>query len=242
MVGTIINSAAIVLGAIVGITTKRDLSPRTQSRLKVLLGAFTVFAGLNMAWNGFSGSFSHRTAQMGIAILAMMLGKVTGRILNLQRAVNQLGRFAQQKFAGAKSGSDNRAAEGFVTCTVLFCIGPMAILGALQDGLLGSFRTLSIKSVLDGLATMAFAKVFGWGVMLSAVPVLAYQGSITLAAQALESHLRQPGLLEAISLTGGLLVFSIALIILELKKVALADYLPSLIYAPLLTWFWLRGG
>ena len=220
----------------------RELSPTTQSRLKVLLGTFTVFAGLTMAWNGFGGSFWHRAAQLGIAILAMMLGKVTGRLLRLQRTVNLLGQLAQQKFTQAKSGRKSRLSEGFLTCTVLFCVGPMAILGALQDGLLGSVRTLAVKSALDGLATMAFAKVFGWGVMLSAVPVLAYQGSISLAARFIEPYLREIALIQSISLTGGLLVFSIALIILELKKVALADYLPSLIYAPLLTWFWLRAG
>jgi uncharacterized membrane protein YqgA involved in biofilm formation len=116
----------------------------------------------------------------------------------------------------------------------------MAILGALQDGLFGNVRTLAIKSALDGLATLAFVKVFGWGVMLAAIPVLAYQGSITLAANLAEPYLRDPRLLEALSLTGGLLVFSIALVLLDLKKVALADYLPSLVYAPVLTWLWQR--
>jgi uncharacterized membrane protein YqgA involved in biofilm formation len=146
---------------------------------------------------------------------------------------------AKEKFAAAKAGPNSRTGEGFVTCAVLFCVGPMAILGALQDGLLGSIRTLAIKSALDGLATMAFSKVFGWGVLLAAVPVFTYQGTITLVANLVEPYFRAPGLLESISLTGGLLVFSISLIILELKKVALADYLPSLVLAPLLTRLWL---
>ncbi len=240
MLGTIINTAAILVGGTIGLTTTRDLSSTTQSRLKILLGAFTVYAGLSMAWDGFSGSLGHRVAQLCTAIIALMLGKITGQLLHLQRGLNTLGQIAQQKFRTAKSSQTNRVAEGFVTCTLLYCVGPMAILGSLQDGLLGSFRTLAIKSVLDGLATMAFAKVFGWGVLLSAIPVLAYQGSITLLAHLAEPYLRDPRLLESISLTGGLLVFSIALIILELKKVALADYLPSLIYAPVLAWLWLR--
>ena len=117
----------------------------------------------------------------------------------------------------------------------------MAILGALQDGLLGSYRTLAIKSVLDGLATMAFAKVFGWGVLLAAIPVLVYEGGATLLFNLLEPIWRAPGLLESVSLVCGFLVFSIALIILELKRVALADYLPSLVLAPLLTWFFFRA-
>lgn len=242
MIGTFLNAAAIVVGGLIGVTTTKDLSPGNQRRIKVLLGAFTVFAGLSMAWDGFSGSLGHRVVQLATAILALMLGHFTGHLLRLQRILNRLGQAAQRKFANVKATQSNRLGEGFTTCSILFCVGPMAILGALEDGLFGSFRTLAIKSALDGLATMAFSKVFGWGVMLSAIPVLAYQGTITLLANLAEPYLRNPRLLESLNLTGGLLVFSIALIILELKKVALADYLPSLVYAPLLTWLWVRGG
>jgi uncharacterized membrane protein YqgA involved in biofilm formation len=241
MIGTLLNTAGILVGGVIGLTTTKELSAVTQTRLKILLGAATVYVGLSMAWDGFSGSIRQRAAQLGIAILAMMIGKVTGRLLRLQWGVNQLGQAAQRRFATAKTAQHNRIGEGFITCTLLFCVGPMAILGSLQDGLLGSIRTLAVKTALDGLATMAFSKVFGWGVLLSAIPVLAYQGSLTLAAGSIEPFLRDPVLLQSVSLTGGLLVFSIALVILELKKVALADYLPSLVYAPLLTWWWLKG-
>lgn len=239
MIGTLLNAAAILVGGTVGLTTTKDLSPVNQSRLKILLAVFTVYAGLSMALNGFTGSFLHRVAQFFIALVALMAGNLTGKLLRVQKGLNKLGQFAQRSFSNAKSQTGrNRVGEGFITCTLLFCVGPMAILGALQDGLMGNIRTLAIKSVLDGLATMAFSKVFGWGVLLSAVPVLAYQGAITLLANLVEPYLREPGMLESIGLTGGLLVFTIALIILELKKVALGDYLPSLIYAPLFTWCW----
>jgi uncharacterized protein len=236
MLGTLLNAAAIIVGGTVGLTTAKDLSPVNQSRVKIALGAFTVYAGLSMALGGFSGSFGHRTGQFGIALLSLMAGNFTGQLLRLQRNLNRLGQVAQAKFTTAKAGGSNRFGEGFITCTLLFCVGPMAILGALQDGLMGNIRTLAIKSALDGFATMAFSKVFGWGVMVSAIPVLAYQGSITLAADLAEPYLRDPVILESLNLTGGLMVFSIALVILELKKIALADYLPSLIYAPALTW------
>lgn len=241
MIGTILNAGAILAGGVIGLVTTRDLSPTSQFRLKALLGVFTVYAGLSMAWDGFGGSLGHRAAQLGIAILALMAGKLTGQLLHLQRGLSQLGQIAQRKFAGAGKDRSRRLGEGFLTCTLLYCVGPMAVLGALQDGLLGSIKTLAIKSVLDGLATMAFAKVFGWGVLLSAIPVLAYQGSLTLLAQLADPYLRDPTLLQSINLTGGLLVFSISLIILDLKKVPLADYLPSLLYAPLLTWLWMRA-
>lgn len=236
MLGTLLNSAAIVTGGVIGLTMAKDLSPLNQTRLKITLGAFTVYAGLSMALSGFSGSLGHRAGQFGIALLSLMAGNFTGQLLRLQRNLNRLGRLAQSKFTQARSGQANRFGEGFITCTLLFCIGPMAILGALQDGLMGNIRTLAIKSALDGLATMAFAKVFGWGVILSAVPVLAYQGTISLLASLAEPYLQDPVMLESLNLTGGLMVFSIALIILELKKIALADYLPSLVYAPALTW------
>jgi uncharacterized membrane protein YqgA involved in biofilm formation len=235
-----LNAVAIVAGGVIGLATVKDLSAANQSRLKVLVAVFTVYAGLSMVWDGFAGSFGHRVAQLAIAIMALVFGKVTGRILRLQHWVNRLGQVAQQKFADAKAKRSHRMADGFVTCTLLYCLGPLAILGALQEGLLGSFRTLAVKAALDALATMAFARVFGWGVILAAIPVFAYQGSISLLGRLLERWLSEPALLESLSLVLGLLVFSIALIILELKRIAHADYLPSLAYAPLLTWLWLR--
>jgi uncharacterized membrane protein YqgA involved in biofilm formation len=114
----------------------------------------------------------------------------------------------------------------------------MASLGSIQDGLDGQWQTLGVKAVMDGLATMAFVGTFGWGAILSVVPVVAYQGTITLAAKLVAPHLQNQAMMDSINATGGLLVFCVALIILELKKVELADYLPSLIYAPLLTWWW----
>jgi uncharacterized protein len=240
MIGTVLNTAAILLGGAIGLVTTRELSPHNQMRLKILLGVLTVLAGLSMAWNGFSGSIGQRVIQFVIALLALMLGNLTGHFLRLQRGLNRLGRIAKEKLSGGKDLHGQRVGEGFITCTLLFCVGPMAILGAIQDGLLGDYRTLAIKSALDGLATMAFAKIFGWGVLLSAIPVFAYQGTITLLASVLEPSLRDPLLIESLNLTGGLIVFSIALIILELKKVSLANYLPSLLYAPVFTWLWLR--
>ncbi len=144
--------------------------------------------------------------------------------------------YAKEKFSRASATSSRRLSEGFITCTLLFCVGPIAIVGALQDGLEGKWETLAIKAVMDGLATMAFVTTFGWGVMLSVIPVVAYQGTITLSARFLGPLLEERGLIDSLNATGGMLVFCIALVILELKKIELADYLPSLAFAPLLTW------
>jgi uncharacterized protein len=154
----------------------------------------------------------------------------------LQKGINHLGEYAKSVFSKRDSEQPKRFGEGFVTSTILFCVGPMAIMGALEDGLSGKVQTLAIKSVMDGLATMAFVKTFGIGPIFAAIPVLAYQGTITLGAEALKPLLANHMLLDSISATGGLLILCISVVILDIQKVPLADYLPSLIVAPVLTW------
>ena len=238
MIGTILNAAGILIGGLIGLLTARQIAPVHQSILKAILGILVVYLGLSMTWDTLNGSFLHRMKQMLIIVLALMLGRIIGRALRLQKALNRLGQIAKEKFSSARPGDANRLSEGFVTCTLLFCVGPMAFLGALQDGLTGNYHTLALKSVIDGLSTLAFSKIFGWGVLLSVIPVVAYQGTITLLAKAAGPYLANQALLDSVSATGGLLVFCIALIILELKKVELADYLPSLAVAPVITWLW----
>lgn len=239
MIGTILNSLAILAGGTAGLTVARDISAANQQRLKVALGAFTVYVGLSLTWNGVNGSFRQVLGQLGVVLLSLMLGNATGRLLHLQSGLNRLGQAARRRFSDATTGGGRRPMEGFITCSLLFCVGPMAILGAIQDGLTGSIKILGIKSVMDGLATMAFSKTFGWGVLLAAVPVLIYQGGISLAAGMLQPFLDQKDLLDSVNATGGMLLFCVALLVLEIWPVRVADYLPSLVYAPLLTW-WFR--
>ena len=233
-----LNGAGIVLGGILGLTLSKQLPPARQVALKGLLGVFTVYVGLKMTWMSLGGGVKMVARQLAILLLSLILGRITGRLLRLQQLLNRLGQYAKEKISHAGSATPQRFAEGFITCSLLFCVGPMAILGAVQDGLDGKWQTLGIKALMDGLATMAFVTTFGWGAILSVVPVVAYQGTITLCAQLLAPFLRDHALLDSVNATGGLLVFCIALIVLELKKIELADYLPSLIFAPLLTWAW----
>src|SRR5687768_15604583 len=143
MIGTILNTATILAGGIIGLTMAREISSKTQQRLKLALGAFILYAGFSTTWNALSGSFGRVLKQLGIVVLSLVLGNLAGKLLRLQKGVNRLGRYAKQRFAQAQAQkpSDNRMSEGFVTCTLLFCVGPMAFLGALQDGLTGNFRT-----------------------------------------------------------------------------------------------------
>ena len=234
-IGTILNAAGILLGGVAGLTVARQIPPARQAQVKILLAAFTVWVGLSMTWKGLNGSFAQVFKQFAFVILAMMAGKLIGQVLGIQKNLNRLGQYAKERFTQASPQGARRMSDGFITCTLLFCVGPMAILGAVEDGLTGNFKILAIKAAMDGLATMVFVTTFGWGAMLAVIPVVAYQGTITLLAMQLQPYLQQQELLDSVNATGGLLVFSLALVILELKKVELADYLPSLVVAPMLT-------
>ncbi len=238
MIGTILNAAGILIGGGAGLLLIKQLSPTRQVALKGVIALLTIFVGLKTTWSSLGGSVGHIAKQLIIIILALTLGRLLGRILHLQKSINRLGRYAQEKFSESKSDSSQGFSEGFITCSLLFCVGPMAILGSIQDGIDGRWQTLGIKALMDGLAAMAFVTTFGWGVLLSVIPVVAYQGTITMGAKYLAPFLQDHALMDSVNGTGGLLVFCIALIILEIRKVELADYLPSLAMAPLLTWWW----
>jgi uncharacterized protein len=238
MIGTLLNASGILLGGIIGLTVARQIPMKTQLNLKILLGVVTVIVGLKMTLASLGGGFWQVMKQLAIVVLALTLGRITGRLLRLQRALNRVGRYAGEKFSQANPNQPQRLSEGFITCTILFCVGPIAILGAIQDGLEGRWQTLAIKAVMDGLATMGFVASFGWGPILAVIPVVAYQGTISLAARFLAPFLENHALMESVNATGGMLVFCIALIILEIRKIELADYLPSLVFAPLLAWLW----
>lgn len=231
------NTLGILIGGLIGLVRKTPMSAPNQYFFKAALGAFTVFYGLRLTWISVNGSFLQILKQVAIVVLAMMLGKIAGRLMQLQKTSNRLGQYARERIASAKPGDPRRLSDGFSTCAALFCAAPLGILGAVHDGLSGYYYALAVKAVMDGLAAMGFISIFGWGVLLSALPVLAFQGTIAiLCAQFAQPLLKQYELIDSVNATGGLLIFCVALLIFEIKKIHLADYLPSLIFAPLLTW------
>ena len=240
MIGTLLNVAGILVGGIAGMTVARGLSPRTQFRIRGGLAALVVYAGAGMVWEGLRSPLTHTLKQLTIAMIALSLGSFTGWLLGLQRGMNRIGESIRRRFQKSESATSStvRPAEGFITCTLLFCVGPMAILGAIQDGVDGQWRTLALKGVLDGLATMGFVASFGWSPLLAAIPVLLYQGALTLAAGSLAPAMQDAALRDSLNVTGGIVVTTIALVVLNLRKVPLANYLPALAYAPLLTRWW----
>lgn len=237
MIGTIINAVCIVAGGLVGAFAANWLSAAAQQRIKLLLAVATLYVATEMVWRGLNGSFLKCLGQLGIAFLSLILGNALGMALRLQKGLNRLGQVAREHMAHSAEGG-NRFNEGFITCSILFCVGPMAIIGAMEDGLNGNYKILAIKGAMDGLATVGFTAMFGWGSAVAVIPVVAYQGTITLCAGLLEPVLSE-AMIDSIRVTGGLLVYSITVVILEIRKVPLANYLPAMIVAPLLTWWWM---
>ncbi len=249
MIGTLLNVGGIIVGGVVGLTVGHRIRPSVQERIRLGLAGLIVYSGLSVVWAGLHSPWHHALQQLGIGFLSLILGNGVGRGLRLQKTIDRMGRWAANRFSTARETSDHsgrqapdprRWSEGFVTCTLIFCVGPMAILGSIQDGLDGQWKTLGIKGILDGLATLGFTATFGWGPILSAIPVLAYQGSLTLAAQWMEPLVRGEEMKASLGIAGGLIVACISVVILNLRKVPLANYLPALLIAPLLTRWWLN--
>ena len=148
MIGTVLNAAGILLGGVLGLTLRNQISTARQVAVKNLLGVFTVYVGLKMTWTSLGGGVGMIARELAIVLLSLILGRVTGRLLHLQKTLNRLGQYAKNKFSQAGRETPSRWGEGFVTCTLLFCVGPMAILGAIEDGLTGRWQTLGIKAVM----------------------------------------------------------------------------------------------
>jgi uncharacterized membrane protein YqgA involved in biofilm formation len=238
MTGTLLNAAGILLGGLLGLGLRKPLELRVQVALRGLLGVLTVYVGLRATWLSLGGGFWPVIKQLMVLVLALSLGRLLGRLLRIQQVMNRAGQYAKTKLAQTNPDSPARFADGFMTCTILFCVAPLALVGALQDGLLRQWQALGIKALMDGLAMMSFVRSFGPGCMLAAIPVISLQGTISLAARLLAPWLERVMVLDSINSVAGMLVFTVSLVILELKRVELGDYLPSLAVAPVLTWLW----
>ena len=238
MVGTIINALGALFGGILGLVLKRQPDAAVQSAAKGLIGILLVWVGLAMTWVNVGGGLWLVLKQMIIVVLALTLGRIVGRLLHMQKGMNRLGQFAREQFAKVEPGKRGRFGDGFLTCTILYCVTPLSFLGAIFDGLSGSWHALGVKAVLDGFAAFSFSRVFGWPSLMAVLPLVAVQGTISLAMLPLGEWLRVHGLLESVGATGGLLIFCVAMLVLDLRKVEVSDYLPALAFAPALTWLW----
>lgn len=220
MTGTLLNVVTVLIGGGLGTLLGQRLPERVRQTVLYGLGLVTLVTGLRMALG---------TQNILIVMGSVLIGGILGEWWRIEDGLQALGERLQQRF---KRGTGSKLAEGFVTASLIFCVGPMTILGSIRDGMVGDYTLLAIKSLLDGFASLALAASLGIGVMFSAVTVLIFQGGLSLLAR-----LAQFGMSEAMitemTATGGTIIMGIGLILLDLKRIRVANLLPGIFIAPL---------
>jgi uncharacterized protein len=258
--GTFLNVGAIVVGALAGTAVGGRLPDRVRTTVTDLLGLFVVVLGMTDALETFGPTLGDRLGRGGVLVVlgSLLVGGILGEVIDVERRLVRVGERVRDAVLGGRepslpepSGPDrdqleephpphdprHRFVEGFVVTTLLVCVGPLAVLGAIEDGLAGNIQLLTVKSMLDGFAALAFASALGIGVAFAAGPLLVYQGAITLGAAALGPYVTAP-MMAAITSVGGFLVVGIGLRLLDVRTIRVANLLPALVLAPLVVAVW----
>ena len=221
MVGTLINCGTVLVGGSLGLLIRNKLPEKVNKIIFHSIGLFTIALGLQMAF---------RSEHLLIVVLSLVSGSTVGEMLGIENWIHKVsGRWQ-------KNSKDNRFSEGLLTAFLLFCMGSMTILGAFEEGLGKSSELLLTKSIMDGFSAFAFSASLGIGVLFSVVPLLIYQGGLTLFASSLSGFI-STSVINEVSATGGILLLGLAMNVLDLKKISVANMLPSLLIAGLLAGF-----
>jgi uncharacterized membrane protein YqgA involved in biofilm formation len=232
MIGTLLNVAAVLVGGSLGMLFGARLPENLKKTVITGLGLFTAVTGVKMFLE---------TQNSLIVLGSLLVGALLGEWWKIEDGLQTLGgwlekRFNRKQAEGPRDAADSRFVRGFLTASLVFCVGPMTILGSLQDGLKGDYSLLAIKAVLDGFASLAFASTLGVGVLFSVIVILIYQGSISLLAAQL-STIVTPAMMAEMTAAGGVLLLGIAISsLLEIKKIRVGNFLPALVIAPLIVW------
>jgi uncharacterized membrane protein YqgA involved in biofilm formation len=219
-IGTAINVVAVLVGGGVGTLVGVKLPERLRQSAMHAIGIITLLVGVSNFLE-FDNAL--------VPLVSVVLGLVVGELLGIDGALRRFGDLLEQRF----SKGESPVSRAFVTTSLLFCVGPLTAIGALEDGLTGDYSLLALKSALDFVASLTFASVLGWGVLLSAGTVLVVQGSITLGASFLEDVVTEP-MISATTATGGVLIFALGFGLLGLMEIRVANMLPALFFAPVL--------
>lgn len=222
MIGTVVNAAAVIVGGIIGLIFKKNMPERVKSIYFQAIGLFTIAIGITMVY-----TMEH----ILIVVSSLAIGSLLGEWWNLEKSAERLSEFLKKKF---RIGSE-KFSEGLITAFLLYCIGSMTILGAIQEGTGGSSDLLFTKSLMDGFSSILLASAFGVGVLVSAIPLIIFQGGITLLAMYASSFFTHDIILGLTSV-GGILLIGLGINILEIKKLRIMNMLPSLIVVALLLW------
>jgi uncharacterized membrane protein YqgA involved in biofilm formation len=226
MTGTLLNIITVLIGGTLGTLVGARLPDRLRQTVLWAMGLFTIAIGVQMTFESQNGL---------ITLGSALIGGILGEWWNIEGRMQALGRWLEARFArSASSEGANRFIQGFVSASLVFCVGPMTILGSIQDGLTGDFQLLAIKSLLDGFAALAFSASLGVGVLFSVIVILVYQGGLSLLAAQAQSVLTTP-MINEMTAAGGLLMMAIGVgVLLELRPIRVANYLPALVIAPLI--------
>lgn len=231
MIGTLINLATVMVGGLLGLFIGNRLPERMKTIVVSAIGLTTFLIGVSSAI---------KTENALIPLLSLVIGGILGEAINIDKGINMLGDWLKRRFDRPDSQQNFTAA--FVIASLQFCAGPLTVLGALNDGLSGNFSLLAIKAVLDGFSAIVFASTFGIGVLFSGATILVVQGGISLLARLIKPLLisvpdanmsAQPRVIE-LAAVGGIILMALALNILDLKRIKVANLLPALLIAPLL--------
>ena len=225
MTGVLVNTGTILIGSAVGLLFKKGIPERVTNAVMIGLGLCTLYIGIDGALQG---------ENVLIVIASMVLGAIVGTLLDIDGAINRLGKWIEGKFQ-KQGGGKVSVAEGFVTASMLFCVGAMTINGSLNAGISGDNSLLFTKSMLDLFSSIMLTASLGFGVMLSAVFVFAFQGALTLLAGVLAPALTPLAIAE-MTCAGSLLIVAIATNLIGITKIKVADYLPAIVFAPVICW------
>lgn len=217
MIGTIVNCLAIVLGCLVGILIKGKMSEKLSDNIMNGIALCVLYIGI-------SGSLQGENTL--ITIISMAIGALIGELIDIDKGLNKLGDKLEEKFSSKKG--EVSISKGFVSASLLFCVGAMAIVGSLQSGLSGNYETLFAKSILDGISSIIFAASLGIGVIFSAVSVLLYQGIITIGSSFL-SNILSDSVVNSMTAIGSLLIIGLGLNMLKVTNIKVANLLPAII-------------
>ncbi len=221
MQGTIVNVIAIIIGGAAGLLLKGGMKEKYQNAITTVLALSVIYVGASGAISGLLEPDAHAL----LYIISLVIGTLIGEWIDIEAHLTKLGDWLQSK---VKGGASSNISLGFVTASLLFCVGSMAILGSIDSGVRGEHTTLYIKSILDGVMSIVLASTLGLGVLFSGVSVLLYQGSITLFAQGLQSFITAD-MLREISIVGGILISCIGINMLKIKEIKVGNMLPAIL-------------
>lgn len=234
MTGTLLNIGTVLLGGTLGLIFGARVPERLKATVVAGMGLFTIAIGIQMFL---------KTENSLIVLGALLIGALLGEWWRIEDRLQSLGQILEKRFSKSNETSEStgenassKFVRGFLTASLLFCIGPLSILGSIQDGLTGDYKLLAVKSVLDGFGSLAFSSTLGVGVLFSSLVILVYQGGISLLAAQLNAIVTQ-SMMNEMTAAGGVILMGLAVSsLLEIKKIRAGNFLPALAIAPLIVW------